>query len=127
MDRCRKVLLMALDIAQAARGAPPVASCRGFISPATASEAHTSKGLGCTGTRTKSATRIAAAHALVLGRECAGQVNGHGGLGRMSPHGLRVLRAAGEPVISEYSISHRTLRPSAYTPKRWVGQESRED
>ena len=38
-----------------------------------------------------------------------------------------VLRAAGETIISEYSISHRTLRPSAYTPKRWVDQESRED
>ena len=46
---------------------------------------------------------------------------------RVGQRGLRVLRAAGEPVISEYSISHRTLRPSAYTPKRWVGQESRED
>ena len=32
-----------------------------------------------------------------------------------------------ETTISEYSIFHRTQRPSAYTPKRWVGQESRED
>ena len=38
-----------------------------------------------------------------------------------------VLRAAGETIISEYSIFHGTLRPSAYTPKRWVGQETRED
>ena len=43
-----------------------------------------------------------------------------------------VLRAAGETIISEYSIFYGTLfygtlLPSAYAPKRWVGQESRED
>ena len=49
--------------------------------------------------------------------------------GRQTPYNRLsgVLRAAGETIISEYSISHRTLRPSAYTPKRWVDQESRED
>ena len=38
-----------------------------------------------------------------------------------------VLRAAGEPIISEYSIFYGTLLPSAYTPKRWVDREARED
>ena len=38
-----------------------------------------------------------------------------------------VLRDAGETTISEYSIFHRTLLPSAYTPKRWVDREARED
>ena len=32
-----------------------------------------------------------------------------------------------ETTISEYSIFHRTLRPSAYAPKRWVDREARED
>ena len=38
-----------------------------------------------------------------------------------------VLRAAGETIISEYSIFYGTLLPSAYTPKRWVDREARED
>ena len=54
--------------------------------------------------------------------------------GRQTPYNQLsgVLRAAGETIISEYSIFYGTLfygtlLPSAYAPKRWVGQESRED
>ena len=70
MERCRDVLLMALDMRQAARGVPPVASCLVLTNSVTASEAQTSKGLGCTGIRTKSATRMAAE---VLSVNFAGQ------------------------------------------------------
>ena len=42
-----------------------------------------------------------------------------------SPGFSGVLRAAGETIISEYSIFYGTLLPSAYTPKRWVDPRSK--